>query len=41
MDYSGEAETSFVYDGSTDLSFSMKNNGQNTMGYSVKGKIQS
>ncbi|MED3157351.1 hypothetical protein P4364_23725, partial [Bacillus thuringiensis] len=37
MDYSGEAETSFVYDGSTDLSFSMKNNGQNTMGYSVKG----
>ncbi len=37
MDYSGEAVTSFVYDGSTDLSFSMKNNGQNTMGYSVKG----
>ena len=36
MDYSGEAVTSFVYDGSTDLSFSMKNNGQNTMGYSVK-----
>ena len=24
MDYSGEAVTSFVYDGSTDLSFSMK-----------------
>ena len=41
MNYSGEAVTSFVYDGSTDLSFSMKNNGQNTMGYSVKGKIQS
>ncbi|WP_272513765.1 hypothetical protein [Bacillus cereus] len=37
MNYSGEAVTSFVYDGSTDLSFSMKNNGQNTMGYSVKG----
>ncbi|MCU5304695.1 hypothetical protein OCE40_22915 [Bacillus toyonensis] len=37
MDYSGEAVTSFVYNGSTDLSFFMKNNGQNTMGYSVKG----
>lgn len=37
MDYNGEAVTSFVYNGSTDLSFLMKNNGQNTMGYSVKG----
>ncbi|PGA54112.1 hypothetical protein COL86_18375 [Bacillus toyonensis] len=37
MDYSGEAVTSFVYNGSTDLSFFMKNNGQNTTGYSVKG----
>ncbi|PGB01257.1 hypothetical protein [Bacillus toyonensis] len=37
MDYSGEAVTSFVYNGSTDLSFFMKNNGKNTMGYSVKG----
>ncbi|PDZ69957.1 hypothetical protein CON30_00515 [Bacillus cereus] len=37
MDYSGEAVTSFVYNGSENLSFFMKNNGQNTMGYSVKG----
>ncbi|MBJ8032139.1 hypothetical protein JDS96_31135, partial [Bacillus cereus group sp. N21] len=37
MVYSGDAVTSFVYNGSTDLSFFMKNNGQNTMGYSVKG----
>ncbi len=36
MDYSGEAITSFVYSGSENLSFFMKNNGQNTMGYSVK-----
>ncbi|HDR7799071.1 hypothetical protein [Bacillus cereus group sp. BY6-1LC] len=37
IDYSGEAITSFVYSGSENLSFFMKNNGQNTMGYSVKG----
>ncbi|CAM4325085.1 hypothetical protein ACJTM1_19310 [Bacillus sp. GX] len=37
MDYSGEAVTSFLYNGSENLSFFMKNNGQNTMGYSVKG----
>ncbi|HFJ9439814.1 MULTISPECIES: hypothetical protein [Bacillus cereus group] len=37
MDYSGEAVTSFVYNGSENLSFFIKNNGQNTMGYSVKG----
>lgn len=37
LDYTGEAVTSFVYKGSTDLSFFIKNNGQNKMGYSVKG----
>ncbi|MGH0592301.1 hypothetical protein ACQVPY_08355 [Bacillus pretiosus] len=37
MDYSGEAVTSFVYNGSENLIFFMKNNGQNIMGYSVKG----
>ncbi|KWU54917.1 hypothetical protein AWW70_26275 [Bacillus mycoides] len=37
LDYTGEAVTSFVYKGSTDLSFFIKNNGHNKMGYSVKG----